>query len=190
MLFSMRIFTVYSKIELTQKPDWLDSFRTRYDKPYDYHVTLKQPCFLEEDFTYEVKAHLARFFQERLEPRTGIELVFTSLVKAREEHDGFMTIMINAEPNRLIEELQQGVVAALGSYRQYCKAESEQWEQNFHPHITIARNLPDDQLLLAERDLGSDLRCQGIIKNVVLTIVKEDTPEEARKPENRTVYAV
>lgn len=188
MLSDMLVFGVYSTVSLTQKPEWLDVFRAKYDKPYAYHVTLKQSCFLDEDQKEEVRARLDVFFQKRMSPKGPIELVFSKLVKARELHDGCTTIMIDAEPHPLLERLQKEIVTVLDTYRNYCKAESEVWERDFHPHITIARNLPDDQLLLAERDLHSDLVCRGVITQVVLSRVKEDTPEEAKKLENQTTY--
>lgn len=184
----MPIFAIYTQVELIKKPAWLDHFRERYDKPYPYHVTLKQPCFIEEKDKESVKTSFKRFFEERKGNVHSILLVFTKLVMVREKQDGFTTIMIDTESRSAIEELQSELVASLGSYRAYVKAESEDWEKYFHPHITIARNLSDEHLAQAKNTLGLDFRCEGVIREVVLSIVAEDTPEEARKPENKTIY--
>ena len=58
----------YAKVELTKKPNWLDDFRSKYDEPYEYHVTLKQPCVIEEDLIPEIKAKLNTFFWRHCSP--------------------------------------------------------------------------------------------------------------------------
>ncbi len=58
-----KIFHIAAELDLTKKPDWLDDFRVKYDKPYPNHITLKTNTFfdsndfknLKNDFTNKKK---------------------------------------------------------------------------------------------------------------------------------------
>jgi hypothetical protein len=58
----MKIFAVYSDVKLTRKPAWLDAFRARFDELYEYHITLKQPCFIQDEQIPGLKGKLKDFF--------------------------------------------------------------------------------------------------------------------------------
>lgn len=186
----MPIFAVYSEIELSKKPAWLDEFRIRYDRSLPYHVTLKQPCFIEERDEEPIRDAFKWFFEERRGRVHPIELTFTELRMGREEHDSSTTFMIDAEPSLVILELQRGILTALGAYKSYCLAESEMWEKDFKPHLSIACNVPNDRLANAKRDLGTDLRCEGVIREVILAIIPENSPEEASHPQDKTIVSL
>ena len=44
----MKIFALYIKTSLTQKPEWFDEFLQKYFEPVDLHITLIQPRYIDE----------------------------------------------------------------------------------------------------------------------------------------------
>lgn len=181
----MKIFAITGNVILTQKPEWLDTFREKYDKPYEYHVTLKQPCFIQESEFAGMKTKLDSIFESR--SYSTIDLTFNSIkIDTKDPLD--ICIMINSPMGGAIHALQNLIVAELSTYKNYCKPESADWEQNFQPHITIARDLNAIQLEQAKQDLKDDLACTGMVSEVVLFCVDNLNPAEAKKPENQTIY--
>lgn len=183
----MKLFAIYSKVELIKKPDWLDAFCIKYGSLGKYHVTLKQTCLLQEADVPAVKDRLFRLFDAHPVSSHEITLSFTNLVIDRDT-DGTRTLMINATSNPTINALQKQILAALSLYRNYTHPESRIWETHFQPHITIASNLHQEQYAQALTEIGDDRVCEGVILDVALIIVDTMVPEEADKPENQTIY--
>ena len=182
----MKIFAVYTNVTLTQKPDWLDDFRSRYDEPYPYHVTLKMPCDIKEAQVSEIKNLLSKLFSK---PGNSIELTFNSL-RIDDETSDDVCIMIDAEKNDKIIQLQKDVLRTLSKYNQYHKEKYQEYEKDFKPHITIARNLDEHSYAMASTELKQDFRCKGIITEVVLGIVDNLNATEANNPKNQTIYSI
>lgn len=182
----MKIFVVYAKVELTQKPSWLDAFRIKYDKPYEYHITLKQPCVIEEDQVNDIKNKLNNLFSNLKIPNQAISLTFDSLNIP--EHTSDICIMIKATNTDQIDKLQHDVVSTLFEYNQYLKTEYKQYEENFEPHITIARNLDETSYSLAAKELEQDYICQGFVNEIVLAVVENPIASEVNDPKNQTVF--
>lgn len=183
----MKIFAVYAKVELTQKPDWLDDFRAKYDEPYEYHVTLKQPCVIEEDLVSEIKAKLNTFFSNLKTPNHRILLTFDSLNVPMNVPDD-ICIMINATKVDEIYKLQKSVLSTLTEYNSYLDIKYKAYEENFNPHITIGRKLNQQSYAMASKELKDNYICEGTITQVVLGVVQNDNPTEANDPNNQTVY--
>lgn len=183
----MKIFAVYAKLDLVKKPDWLDDFRLKYDKPYFFHLTLKQPCFIEEPEIPVIKDKLSKFFDELILPNHAINLIFDELITEKVEGKGFY-IMIGARRNEDIFKLQSQVKGILVNYKNYKEPETKAYEDNFKPHITIARQLNGNKFSQAKTDLKNDYTCEGVITEIVLSVIKEDTLQESNNPENLTVY--
>lgn len=188
-LRSMKIFAIYSSIHLTQKPDWLEPFYAKHNSSPAYHVTLKQSCFLEESDIKDVKDKLSTFFRSFVVPEHAITLTFDHLVM-NAEIDSQNTIMLQAEHNPVIHQLQQGILSTLEAYKDYVYQESKEWEENFNPHITLAADLSPTEYTSAQKELGPDHLCKGVIHDVALIIVDKMTPIEADKPENQTIYPI
>lgn len=184
----MKIFAIYSNIELTQKPEWLDDFRVRYNAAHDYHVTLKQPTYIEEYDVQKIQENLSQLVHNAVIPEGGIRLTFDSVVTDIDP-EGKSTIMINAQKNELIETLQKQIVAAFKNYDHLYNPASRNWEENFQPHITIGDGLDNGQLKVALAELENVL-CVGIIQNIVLSVVKDMSLDEINDPVNKTVYEI
>jgi 2'-5' RNA ligase len=88
-----------------------------------------------------------------------------------------------------LSSLQKGLVAVLGQY-EYYEAASANWERDFRPHITIARNLSPAMLIKAESELPTGDYPEGVIKEITLVAVNKVDPKEAEKPENLTNFSL
>jgi len=183
----MKIFGLFSNVTLAKKPVWLDAFRARYDEPYEYHITFKQPCYVQKEMISELKNKLRNFFSVQNFPEHQTDVVFDRLGIRPDAPKGGC-IMIYAQRNPTLMKLQQDLREALIEYQNYLKPESSQWERDFKPHITIARHLSPERLEEAKRDLQEDLICVGSIDEIYLQIVDESNAEEAKKLENRTTF--
>jgi 2'-5' RNA ligase len=181
----MKIFVVTADIELTSKPGWLDDFRSRYDKPYPYHITLKQPCFVNDNQVGEIKDRLATLFSKD-QASQKINLKFDEL-KISTDAPGGICIMINSSDDT-VHELQKNVVDILSQFTNYYKPEYQTYEKQFQPHITIARDLDSQKLQEASKELEQDYACEGKIGKIILTVVDNFGPEEANDPTNQTIY--
>lgn len=181
-----KFFAIYANIKLTKKPEWLDGFRTKYDKPGDYHVTLKQHCFVEEGKISNIKQKTFDYFASQNIEGHKIELVFDDL--AVDPKDDGTTIMLRAHDVPVLVNLQKGLCVALTEYNDYVKPIAQEWEQNFAPHITIASNLSMDQAKETIPYLTGDYVCKGIIEEAVLAIVQGDISGESQNVLEKTIY--
>ena len=179
----MKIFAVYARLNFTKKPDWLDGFIIKYNYPYTYHVTLKQPMYIQEEKIANIKNILTDFFNKFELSEHKIDIVFDKLVIGS-------PIMIEATDKREISILQDKIVTALKSYTNFVKPESKDWEEDFKPHITITADLEGEKLEQAKLDIGNDVRCEATIEEIVLSVVDEITPEQANDPKNKTTFAL
>ncbi len=183
----MKIFAIYSNIVLTSKPSWLDDFRAKYDKPYDYHITLKQPCYVEDDQVQQLKEKVASFMPGPQIVDHSIGVSFDRIIIADQDpNDG--CIMIHVADNEKLNKLQTALVQKLEGFINYCRAESAEWEKNFMPHITIGRDLTPQMIEQAKQELHADDLPQGHITELVLAVVQKINPQQAAKPENLTMY--
>src|SRR3989338_214271 len=156
----MKIFAVYAKVELTKKPNWLDVFRIKYDKPYEYHVTLKQPCVVDETLVPVLKNKLRNLFFNLKIPNHKILLTFDSINLPEDVLDD-ACIMINATKSDQIRELQKNILSILSNYNQYLDIKYKAYEENFNPHITISRDLNKQTYKKAITELKEDYICEG-----------------------------
>jgi len=185
----MKIFALYSKVELIERPDWFDTFYAKYNQSIVYHVTLKQSCFLEEAKVNDVKEKLLKFFASTPVPEHEIALIFNKLVLDDHASEA-KTIMLNAEYDPHIYKLQQDILSVLDDYKRYVYPESRLWEENFKPHITIASDISAARYEEALKELKQPYTCRGLIRDVSLIVVEKMAPEEADRSENQVVYSL
>jgi 2'-5' RNA ligase len=184
----MKTFAIFANIKLSKKPDWLDDFRVRLNQKFEYHVTLIQPRIINEDEVSLLKQKLGDFFDKLPVPEHMVQLTFNSLY-IDEQAEGGACIMINASNNSEINSLQKTLLMALGDYTQFVTEVSKSYEQNFHPHLTIAQNLSLEQNIEEVYQLDTfDCSVEGKIVEIVLTVVDHATSVEADDPKNQTTY--
>lgn len=181
----MKIFAVYARVVLTKKPEWLDAFREEFDEPFELHITCVQPRFIDEDRCVELRQTVDQFFQTGI---CQINFYFDEIVSGPDT-DG-VTIMIGSRDMPSLVSFQKSLVAKLAKYGSYTKPEYEGYEKNFWPHLTIGRKLSANQAQRAYECLKNGAVCQGRVEEVVLTIVNEQTVEEARNPLQRSTFTL
>ena len=76
----------------------------------------------------------------------------------------------------------------LKEFSNYVKPKYKNYEENFVPHITIARGLSENDEMEALTYLTKDYACEAVVESAILSIVKENTPEESKNILNQTVY--
>ncbi len=183
----MKIFVVIADVELTQKPDWLDDFRRNYDKPYAYHITLKQPCFIEEDKIEDIKNKLNNLFLDDKFPTHSIALTFDQLNVSKDALGG-ICVMIDTSNGKEIADLQKKIVSTLLEFNHHYKPKYQNYEENFNPHITIGRDLTEDSYSEAAKQLEQNYACRGVINKIVLAVVDNWGPKESEDPNNQIIY--
>jgi len=180
-----KIFAVYAEVEIKDKPKWLTDFREKYSKPYDFHITLKQPCNIEESEISIIKDKLKRFFKDS-KNKGSVEVVFDYLF---EEADG-SCVMIGFKGENKIYTLQKDLVNFLAEFSDYVEPKTEKYEKSFFPHLTIGDELDPDRYKQAIKDLPDDIEMRGIIKKIVLVVAKEARPEQSLNPDNLTKFVL
>ena len=179
-----KIFAVYAEVEIPNIPDWLVEFRKKYSEPYDFHITLKQPVFIEESEIPKLKEKLRTFFEEY---KGSFSMNFNENYLGADKS----CIMLGLKGNSPIVSLQRGLVNCLDNYNEYVDSATEKFENNFVPHITIGDKLNKTRYEQALKDLPKDFfNVKGVVNDIVLVVVKEATVEEALKPENLTKFTL
>lgn len=178
----MKIFALYATVTLTKKPDWLDGFLKKY-QPRGLHVTLVQPRFVQEEKINKLKKKTSDFFSERA---TGnINVVFDTPIYNTNESGAIMVCAKDAE--NLIQ-LQKDLCLELSEYHEYVESFREEYEKNFRPHITIGDEIPEEKYQESLKYLKNGCLCEGVIRGVVLAVVRDMTTEEANNPANKIMY--
>lgn len=176
-----RIFAVYAKVDLKDKPDWLVRFREKYDQPYEFHITLKQPCYIKEDEIPQLEAKLSNFFNSRKSKEIPLDFKECYVNKG--------CVMLKSNSARIIE-LQKSLVKHLSVYNKYQKPEKEEYEKNFQAHITIGRHLTPQVLRKAEVELPKEINISGRVGMVFLALVDEVSAKKVSDPANQVIFGI
>jgi len=164
----MSHFNVTADFNLIKKPYWIKEFRKKYDKPYPSHVTLKTPTSLDKKDIDNIKKELKKIVKQ-FKP---IEIVFNKL-KINESAPGGGCIMIMALKNLQLSKLQKIISKRLVGFGEHIDLRYKIYEQDFKPHITIARKLTKTQLKSAIKDLQNNIACKAIISKITFAIVDD-----------------
>jgi len=181
-----KIYAVYCIVKLIKQPKWLDDFREKYDEAYDFHITLKQAAYIEDQQIGDIRKILDGIFADFGKDKSDIKIVFDNLLLDKEE--GY--IYLFAKSNKLLDNLQKEIRNALKRYSDYVNSKSIKYEYDFKPHITIARNLGEQRFMEARASLKQDYMCEGKITEIVLSCVKEISVEEAHNLDNLKRYKI
>ncbi len=176
----MKIFAVYGRLNLTKKPEWFDAFRAKYGTTLEYHVTLKQSCFIEESQIPDIKGKLNNIFENFTVPEHKIDMIFDRLYSEKD------AIMVRTKETGPIMDLQKQIRDTLKDYDRYVAPELKTYEYNFHPHVSIVLDLTPQQYAAANKELKPDYQCEGVIEEVVLVVAEQ--ARESVDPENQVIY--
>lgn len=190
MVSVMKTYAVYCKVNLVDEPIWLKVFRSKYDKPYDFHVTLKQPAVIQANQLPTIKGYLAAVLESISIPEHKLRITFDKLVlDESDDYDqkGYIFIFSSKRSEQL-DNLQYEIRNKLSAFSNYLNPSSNEYEFNFNPHITIARELEASTFDEAVRELPKDYACQGEISEIILSCVDDISLEHSSDPGNLTVY--
>jgi len=174
----MKIFAVYGRLNLTKKPEWFDTFRAKYGTLAEYHVTLKQPCFVEESKIPDIRGILDDIIRNFTTSGHKIYMVFDRLYSDKD------AVMVRSKEAGPIMDLQKQIRATLKDYDQYVYPERKTYEYDFHPHVSIVSDLTPERYTSAAKEVKPDYRCEGVVEELVLAI--SDT--EAQRPAELSIY--
>lgn len=177
-----KLFVISCDFDLVKKPIWLDAFCTKYGKSWLYHITLKTQTSFDSKNVDELKTNLKKIVNNF----HSLKIIFNHIKISRTSKGN--CIMIMAEKNEELLQLQEVVSNTFSKYGQHSNEDYEKHEKNFNPHITIARRLDSNQLNDAKKELQTDTHCEAEIKDVTLSLVENDALEEWSKPENRFIF--
>ena len=173
----MKIFAIYSVVKTDSKSSVLEMFRKKYDEPYELHITFKQPVHIDVSKVDELK----QFFSRLDTPKSRVNIIFNK-IRGDEK-----VLMLDAEENYILMDLQKGILELLSQYNSYVDADTEQYEVDFKPHITVARDIDERSIPLVKQQLEKMLPVRSFIDSLTLAVVDHISPEESLNPNNLTV---
>lgn len=135
----MKIFAIYTDINLLDKPSWFDEFRRKYDKSWKLHLTLIQPRYIDESDIEALKQKVGDFLISA--ELAGIPLFFNDPIVSKDD-DGIDIFLYPAPVTALIT-LQKQLRNVLVEYNNFVNLQSKEYEIDFKPHITIGRSLTE-----------------------------------------------
>lgn len=178
------ILVVVCDFKLNKKPKWLDDYRKRWDKPYSYHVTLKNPTYYLPKDLSKIKKDLKEISKRFDQFKVKFNKLYIGLASR-----GYC-VMIKAEKKKELLKLQKDISKTLSKYGLLIKPLYSKFEKNFKPHITIARYLTKEQLNEAKKELKKNLNCETIIDKFTLKTVNKDSFEDWNSFSKKTNYTL
>ncbi len=185
----MKIFAIYLRFNLTQKPEWFDEFRSKYSSTSILHITLIQPRYVSEDRIEYVKSIVMETLEKYKFNEQDKKLIF-SKTELEKENNGNYILMTFIRENKSIFDLQKFLLKTLEEFNNYCDEETMGYESNFRPHLTIADRIAPEFKEETLKYITEDSRFEGNIKDLVLAVVKEQTISESEDFDNWHVFDV
>lgn len=182
----MKFFAIYTKVKIINEPEWLNKFRGKYLGPYDFHVTLKQPCFVEDRDVEKLKDIVRQYFKNTSINKIGVN--FSNFVFRKPDSSDDGCIMVSSSNQKDLLKLQNNLINCLEEYKDYRDLRTKDYEENFVPHITIGGDLSLGKFKKAVSELPSKTKVNAVIDEVVLAIVSDDSEAERKNPKNLTTY--
>ena len=177
----MKIFQISSNFILKKKPEWLDGFRKKFDEPYPYHITLRISTYLKKEDINSLKDDI----REVIEGHEPMKVVFDRVEYGRSEKGE--RIMIMAQANEALTRLHDEISGKVSKYGKHIKKEYREFEDNYEPHVTIARHMSKSKLKEAKKEL-KDIKCEAMVKRIMLAVVDKDDFFEWTSIGNRSYF--
>ena len=179
----MKIFFLALEFELDEKPNWLDGFRIKYDEPFNYHLTLKYGTLIKQNDLPKLKGEVKSIANANKPLMLEFEDYFFNKTETGN------VIMVLAKHNENLLRLQNMVVRKLDVFGETWKPYYKDFDNNFKPHISIARNLSDDEYKTAKSELKEQIYCKAKISKLALMVVDDHpTVEDFLNPQNTTYF--
>ncbi len=185
----MKIFALYTNFELSHRHEWFDEFLKKFGYEYNLHITLIQPRYIQEEQIDGLKIKVAKFLEKNRLDKFSKEISFEKIIIDKED-DGLYTFMLPFIPFSSIMLFQKKLTELLKEYDNYVQEKNRNYELNFKPHITVAINVEESKLLVAQSYFTPTFNVSGTITKLVLPIVKDTSIEEANDQENLTTFNI
>jgi 2'-5' RNA ligase len=182
----MKIFAVYLRINLINKPQWFDDFRARNDGWFPLHITLIQPRLIEEYRIDQLKSEVQDYLKTITFTENQRKLIFNKPVF--DESEGKYLFMWFSKENIKLKKFQSGLLDLLKNYSQYMDPVTKTYETKFEPHITIAENISSEEKNHAETLLRQNSQCEGVILDLAVPVVIDTSKEERENEKNIKYY--
>lgn len=182
----MKIFAIYLRLNLIQKPEWFDNFRQRYSEPVDLHVTLIQPRYIDETRVDDIKLIVSNFLNKSKFGVDDKNIKFNNIV-CDQELNGTYTCMLLAENVDRVLNIQKGLKELLINYTEYVDQATIDYEENFRPHITIGTNIDKNTLDTVQSYFQSNNEVTGVLTDLVIPIVKDTSLQERMNINNQII---
>ena len=180
----MHVYYIATEFTLKEKPEWLDDFRERYDDPFPYHVTLRGPSYFEKADLGKIQNALA----EIAEKAAPFEVIFDTYNFSKT--DNGHCIMVDTESNPALRDLQCAIQTELRGTGEYVKPASNEYDANFHPHITIGRHLDDERFEKAKAELRTPIVCRANVASIALDIMDYETITDPPRSMQKFIYTL
>jgi 2'-5' RNA ligase len=158
------VYVVTIDFELAVAPAWLADFRKKYDKQYVPHVTLKNLSYITAEQIPELEIVL-QGITKKYEPM-AITFSAYSFSTTKNGH----VIMALAEKNDELFALQKDVRESCAHFGEHTRTDFKEYETNFTPHLTIGRELTDEQFAEAKHALSEQIECRATLSTVSLIV--------------------
>ena len=182
----MKIFALYLRLDLTIQPDWFDRIWKKYSSTSILHITLIQTRYIDDNQIEDLKKKVTKVINETEFKPEDKRVIFdkTTVEMEDEKHSLFMWFI---KRNQSIIELQRRLLDELKVYNNYCTEVTKEYEILFRPHITVADRIVDQVEI--NNLISQGEKCEGVVKDLVLAIVKNRTIEESENSNNWTVLS-
>ncbi len=182
----MKIFAIYLRLNLIQKPEWFDNFRQKYSEPVDLHITLIQPRYIDETRVDDIKLEVRNFLNKSRFGADDKTIKFNNIV-CDQEVNGTYTIMLLAENADKVLFIQKGLKELLIDSIEYVDEVTMDYEENFRPHITIGTNIDKNTLHTVQSYFQSTNEVTGVVTDLVIPIVKDTSLQERMDINNQII---
>jgi len=158
------------------------NFRKKYDDPVQYHISLKLPTYIDDVNL----AKLKKITNETAKTSNSFAVDFDKYFFNKTSTGNL--IMISARHNNNLINLQKEIVKRTKGFGKTIKPYYEDFENNFKPHITIARKLDDEDFLEAKSKIEKQIHCRANIDKLRLHIMKRTNGVDKFQDESSLYY--
>jgi 2'-5' RNA ligase len=180
-----RAFVITVEPELIDPPSWLEKFREKYDTGHNYHISLKYPTITK--LTNIKKIHKS---MRRISHNYQKFTIRFSEVRSDSTSKGNLVMIFCKDRANDVFELQREVLNRFENFGEVIRDNYENFEKNFSPHITIGRHLSEEAKVEALQTLPEKVSIEGLVSNLILTVVEETKMEQLYDEENRYIYTL
>lgn len=183
----MKIFALYIKIKLTEKPEWFEEFLNKYFEPVSLHITLIQPRHIQDEQVAPLLSRVSEVLKKLNIKNEDKKVLFNNL-EVEGGSDSEYTFMLHSHENNFLTTIQKELEVLVRDSYPLVKESHRAYEINFRPHLTIAADLSQSQKQEAEKCFTHEYRLEGTLDELVLPIVKDQSMEERTNPGNLNTF--